>query len=584
MHILTLQAISLCILTVTSFPYTLPSDKNWPSSTEFIKLKNSITGNVIFRGDSGYKPHTWNRITNVPKPAAIIQPVNSEDIVLALKFARKYNIRVSVLSTGHHPDHRNIYDNSIHIDMSSMTFKSIDLIGKTLTLGSGNNFSQIHQYVASISNRTLMANSGADPGVGIYGWTSGGGHGELSRQFGLGVDTILSVELLLANLTVVKASDYENQELFRAIRGSGGGSYGIALSVTIKLFDIPGKISTFGGLFEMNNKTAIHFANWMTNAPKETVAYFKLYNLNSLDPFVTIDAYCFGSTSFCEPILSQLQDGCIPLAELQIDCKPIYERFQNFYELINGRTSQPGSVFYAAGTALNSANIELALKNVVTFVDNNKNIICTGSFVLGGVSSLLDLNQEKTSVAAEMRQSLVSLTCTEALDDLSTVLERKKQVNLIDDFAENVLKKHSKWVYWNEPQHNFPQNDWKERYWGGLANYNRLLAVKKIYDPENVFTCYHCVGYENFENEDPSFCPEDSCTCSNTPQGQCANIPNIESGTNVFSCNFDSSNNQTGCNGKFTYNLSGQQAGLFDSSNTVNTQLGYDVTDFTSIG
>jgi FAD/FMN-containing dehydrogenase len=154
-------------VTLAGYQYSLPSDPNWPSNNAFQLLKANVKGKVMLRGDVDYNPHTWNKVTNVPKPAAIVQPSNNQDVITALKFARDNNIRISVQSTGHHQDHRNIFDNSIHIDMSSMNFKSIDLKGKTITLGTGNNFSQIQAYVAQQSNRQLVVACGADPGVGI---------------------------------------------------------------------------------------------------------------------------------------------------------------------------------------------------------------------------------------------------------------------------------------------------------------------------------------------------------------------------------------------------------------------------------
>jgi len=162
-----LSLINILIFNVISYPYSLPGDISWPRSSDFLAFKQSILGRASIRGDADYNPHTWNRITNVPKPAVIVQPKNNQDIINALKFARQFNIRVSVQSTGHHQDHRNIYDNSVHIDMSTMNSKSIDLNRKTLTVGPGNNFSHIEKYVAEQSNRTLVALCGAEPGVGV---------------------------------------------------------------------------------------------------------------------------------------------------------------------------------------------------------------------------------------------------------------------------------------------------------------------------------------------------------------------------------------------------------------------------------
>jgi hypothetical protein len=119
-----------------------------------------------------------------------------------------------------------------------------------------------------------------------------------------------------------------------------------------------------------------------------------------------------------------------------------------------------------------------------------------------------------------MRTSLMALTCFSSLDVSMKLSDKMYQVSVMDSLAESIFKKYSKWVYWNEPQHNFVNDDLRERYWGGIDNYNKLISVK-IYDPLNKMSCYHCVGYERVENEEPAICPAVSCTCSNNPQGKC---------------------------------------------------------------
>lgn len=73
------------------------------------------------------------------------------------------------------------------------------------------------------------------------------------------------------------------------------------------------------------------------------------------------------------------------------------------------------------------------------------------------------------------------------------------------------------------------------------------------------------------------------CTCSNTPDGQCAIDSGIQWGNIVYSCSFDDANSSSACNAKFTSSSNGQKVGFFDTSNTVSTQLGFDLTDLTSI-
>ena len=115
----------------------------------------------------------------------------------------------------------------------------------------------------------------------------------------------------------------------------------------------------------------------------------------------------------------------------------------------------------------------------------------------------------------------MAITCFSGIGITDSVSSKIYQVGVMDTLSKSVYQKYSNWVYWNEPPHNFPNNDWQSRYWGGLDNYNRLLSIKRQYDPLNIFTCYHCIGYVNVDNEDPSVCPQKACTCSNTPNGIC---------------------------------------------------------------
>ena len=332
---LKLFILSAVLVHTSCFKYTLPGDAKWPNATLFAALKNSIRGKVALRGDLTYAPHTWNNITNTPKPAVIVQPSDSSDVVTALRFAQTYNIRVSVQSTGHHQDHRNIYDNSIHLDMSTMNAKSLNLTARTLTLGPGNNFSQIQAFVAEQTGRKLVALSGADPGVGIYGWTVGGGHGFFTRMYGLGVDALISIDIVLANQSLVTASATQNPDLFRALRGSGGPAYGVAVSLTVRLYDDPGAISTFTGAYELSSSTAATFADWMIGAPNEVRGYYLPSNFGP-DKGVLVAVTCSANTSFCAQVFTPLKVGCIVVPAIGASCAPVLDRYASFYEFFKG--------------------------------------------------------------------------------------------------------------------------------------------------------------------------------------------------------------------------------------------------------
>jgi hypothetical protein len=92
-------------------------------------------------------------------------PTDRSDILTAYTFDVDHKMRVSVQSTGQHQDVRNIYDNSVHFDMSLMKGKNLDLINKQITVETGNNFGDIHEYIRYATNQTLVVISGYDRGV-----------------------------------------------------------------------------------------------------------------------------------------------------------------------------------------------------------------------------------------------------------------------------------------------------------------------------------------------------------------------------------------------------------------------------------
>lgn len=77
-----------------------------------------------------------------------------------------------------------------------MKNKSIDLENKTITVGTGNTFKELFEFVNDESNGKYVVASGGDGSVGPYGWSTGGGHGRLTKLYGLGVDNIVEIDLI----------------------------------------------------------------------------------------------------------------------------------------------------------------------------------------------------------------------------------------------------------------------------------------------------------------------------------------------------------------------------------------------------
>eukprot|EP01064_Diplonema_japonicum_P009262 TRINITY_DN16730_c0_g1_i1.p1 TRINITY_DN16730_c0_g1~~TRINITY_DN16730_c0_g1_i1.p1 ORF type:complete len:530 (+),score=127.96 TRINITY_DN16730_c0_g1_i1:46-1635(+) len=506
------------------YRYALPMHPHWPRQRDWNRLKERIDGGVVIRGEDEYSVDGmyYNSRTNNPQPAAIATPNTVSEVRCLMRFARRHRMRVSVISTGHHTDMRSTADNSLMIYMKNMKDMSIDHNAKELTVGPGNNFQDVHAFVKAQTNSTFVQLTGADYTVGPFGWALGGGHGMLGRKYGLGADAIRAATIVLASGRVLKINDCRHEELFRAIRGGGGNAFGVLTSLTFQLFPDPGAVHAWWGAYAIGDEVTEKYSAWLASAPDHAGAYWVPSNAGS----VVIFASCFGDD--CTDVIAELAaiPGC--LASNSAFCNsalvfPDYPTYVNAFPQINARGAKQ---YWMAGATLAEdldEQLKLVNKWIMTPEDVPVTKACYANGIVGGASKFMDPHGEKTAVAQAMRDSVQAITCALVWNNL-TPEQEKDLIATGDVFSETVLKPFSPqgWVYWNEAQHNFPQNDWRERYWGGLDNYLRLRAVKLRYDPWNFLTCHHCVGWQFDEEVDPAVCPESGCSCSNTPRGECA--------------------------------------------------------------
>ena len=176
------------------------------------------------------------------RPALIAQCRGVADIADAIKFARKHGLEIAVRGGGHNVGGRGTIDAGLLIDLSPMKGIHIDPAAKRARVQGGvlwrefNREAQLHG---------LATTGGVIGSTGVAGLTLGGGLGWLMSKYGMALDNLLSVELVLADGTVTRAAADQNSDLFWAVRG-GGGNFGVAASFEFQLHEV-GPIVT-GGL------------------------------------------------------------------------------------------------------------------------------------------------------------------------------------------------------------------------------------------------------------------------------------------------------------------------------------------------
>ncbi len=179
-------------------------------------------GGVVQPGDADYDEAraVYNAMID-RRPAAIARCRTVADVQAALAAARRAGLAVAVRGGGHSGPGFGTVDGGLVIDLSPMSGVEVDPDARIARAQGG---STLTAFDAATHAHGLAAPAGVVGSTGIGGLTLGGGHGYLSRKYGLTIDNLLSAEVVLADGRAVTASDEENPDLFWAIRGGGGTS------------------------------------------------------------------------------------------------------------------------------------------------------------------------------------------------------------------------------------------------------------------------------------------------------------------------------------------------------------------------
>jgi len=190
-------------------------------------LQDSLRGKVIEPRDEAYE--SARRVHNAMidrRPRLIAQCVDAADVMAAIRFGRESDLRVAVRGGGHSPAGFAVCDDGLVIDLSRMRGVRVDPGAGTVRVAGGALWGDVDHAGHPFG---LAVPAGIISTTGVGGLTLGGGHGYLTRKYGLTIDNLLEADLVLADGRQVTASAEQHPDLFWAIRG-GGGNFGIVTS------------------------------------------------------------------------------------------------------------------------------------------------------------------------------------------------------------------------------------------------------------------------------------------------------------------------------------------------------------------
>ncbi|MER5435919.1 FAD-binding oxidoreductase [Streptomyces sp. NPDC002588] len=199
-------------------------------------LRESLVGDVFAPGDAGYdEARTVFNAMIDRRPAVIAQCVDADDVVTTVRFARDLDLPVAVRGGGHSVAGSALGDGAVVADLRHMRAVAVDPAAQAVRIAGGATMSDLDR---ACEPHGLATTGGRASTTGVGGFVLGGGTGWLDRCFGLAVDNLLGAELVTADGERVHASADEHPDLFWALHG-GGGNFGIATSLTLKLYELP---------------------------------------------------------------------------------------------------------------------------------------------------------------------------------------------------------------------------------------------------------------------------------------------------------------------------------------------------------
>lgn len=436
-----------------------------------------VRGVLLTRDDEGYDEA--RRVHNAMYdcyPRLIVRPANAGDVIAAVNFARDNDLELAVRGGGHSVPGFGTCDDGVVIDLSSMRGVRVDPATRTARAEGGATWGDFNAATHAFG---LATTGGIISTTGVSGLTLGGGIGYLARGAGLSCDNLVSADVVTADGRFVVANAHEHEDLFWALRG-GGGNFGVAVSLEFKLHPVA---EVYGGpmLFELDAAADLlrFYREFIVDAP-EQFGGFPAFQIAPPLPFIPEDRQGEPFALFVACWSGPINEGEHALEPLR-DVAPVV-------------AEHVGPMPYPA---LNSAFDALVPPGLQHYWKANFVTELTDE----AIAAHLEHGPELPAVNSTVHIYPINGACHRVAPGDTAFAYRDA------NFATVIAG------MWPDPAKNEASIDWVRGYYDAVAphseaggyvnfmagddqdrvranyreNYDRLVAVKKRYDPDNLF-------------------------------------------------------------------------------------------------
>ena len=442
------------------------------------EVRAPFTGELIDLADPAYEQarRVHNGLID-KRPALIARCRTVPDVVDALRLGREQATEISVRGGGHNVAGTAVTDGGLMIDLSPMRGIRVDPRHRTVWAQGGSTWKEFNRAAAC---HGLATTGGVVSSTGIAGLTLGGGEGWLMGKYGLTIDNLLSAQVVTAAGEVVTAGSGQNEDLFWALRG-GAGNFGIVTSFEYQAHRVPG---VHGGMVAhpvSRAPAALDFFRRFTReAPDELTAYFSLFASpgRPADRLAAIAVcHCGHDPAIAERDLKPLRDFGPPLADT-IQAMP--------YPVINtlSDAGYPRGALNYWKSAFFADMGDTALQIMVDAIQRCPSPMSGLSIMpyLGAVTRV-----DATATAFPHRAPGYSLLIVSQWRD-----QAKTEANIA--WARETFEALRPYMSGRSYVNNLSADDRQmlRDIWG--INYERLVRIKRRYDPDNIFRLNHNIN------------------------------------------------------------------------------------------
>jgi FAD/FMN-containing dehydrogenase len=455
-----------------------PTNDVYEIESQLPMLQGVFQGQILLPKDDDYDivRSVWNGMID-RRPALIVRPTGTADVVAAVNFARENAIEVAIHGGGHNVAGNAVSDGGLMIDLSAMNGVHVDQEARTVRAQAGATLGDVDHETQLFG---LAAPLGAVSETGIAGLTLNGGYGHLAREHGLTVDNLTEVEIVTADGEVRTANDHQHEDLFWAVRG-GGGNFGVVTSFEYDLHEVGPEVYQFFVWYH-GDETATRlaaFRDWADSAPRTVGLLAFTAHVPALEEFpedawgepaVAFFGCSRGNPGEAAEIFAPFTQGPDPLADFSGPVR--YEELQATLD----EDYPDGLRYYWKSIYLDELNEEV-IDLMVRYNEAAPSMISTVDlWWLDG--AVADVPQDATAFWHRDKPYMVTFEANweDPADD---------DVNV--DWAREGFAAFEELSVAGGRYGNFPgfTEDPTHLLFGD--NYDRLVEVKTTYDPENLF-------------------------------------------------------------------------------------------------